>query len=107
MSAIVLLVLFAGFGNLTLQGRCCRNFVLAHLCSFFVEKILLFLANAGMLATHRVATASTSHNPANLTPLPPRYNLHFLYHGCRSCNPIRRLPFERDVVANMQIFAYL
>jgi hypothetical protein len=28
MSAIVLILLFAGFGNLPVQGRCCRNFLL-------------------------------------------------------------------------------
>jgi hypothetical protein len=27
MSVIVLLVLFAGFGNLTVWGRCCQNFL--------------------------------------------------------------------------------
>jgi hypothetical protein len=27
MSAIVVLLLFAGFGNLPVQGRCCRFFV--------------------------------------------------------------------------------
>jgi hypothetical protein len=28
----------AGFGNLTVQGRCCRNFVLIVLCSFFLQR---------------------------------------------------------------------
>jgi hypothetical protein len=28
MSVIVLILLFAGFGNLPVQGRCCRNFLL-------------------------------------------------------------------------------
>jgi hypothetical protein len=31
MSAIVLSVLFAGFGNLPVQGRCCQNFLLTGL----------------------------------------------------------------------------
>ena len=27
-----------GFGNLTVQGRCCRNFVLTVLCFFFYKE---------------------------------------------------------------------
>jgi hypothetical protein len=34
MSAIVLLVLFACFGNLPVSGRCCRNFLLIKLFIF-------------------------------------------------------------------------
>jgi hypothetical protein len=37
MSAFVLLVLFAGFRNLTVQGRCYQNFMLVDLCFFFAE----------------------------------------------------------------------
>jgi hypothetical protein len=32
MSAIVLIVLFAGFRNLHVKGRCCRNFLLLGFC---------------------------------------------------------------------------
>jgi hypothetical protein len=32
MSAIVLIVLFAGFINLPVQGRCCQNFLLLGFC---------------------------------------------------------------------------
>jgi hypothetical protein len=68
MSAFVLLVLFAGFGNLTVRGRCYRIFVSIDLCFFFAE---VFLAVAGLLALYRVATAPTHHSPTSLTPLPP------------------------------------
>jgi hypothetical protein len=77
MSAIVLLVLFAGFKNLNVQGRCCQFFfVLTDLC-FFTEMILVFLAAAGLPAPRRVATAPTRHIPTSLTPRHPRYNLYF------------------------------
>ena len=69
VSAIVLLDLFAGFGNLPVQGKCCRFFW--HACLFFTEKILVFLATAGLPAPRRVATAPTRHSPASLTPPPP------------------------------------
>jgi hypothetical protein len=68
MSAIVLLVLFTGFGNLTVQGRRCRNFVLTDLCFFFVE---VFLAVAGLPAPRPLATAPTRHNPTSLSPPQP------------------------------------
>ena len=73
----------AGFRNLTVQGRCCRNFVLIVLCFFFVEKIpsersrstsatlIAFLAAVGLPAPRRLTTASTRHGPASPTPLPP------------------------------------
>ena len=74
----------AGFGNLTVQGRCCQNFVLTVLCFFFfVEKSpsersqstsvtpIAFLAAAGLPAPRRLATAPTRHGPASLTPPPP------------------------------------
>jgi hypothetical protein len=32
VSAIVLILVFAGFRNLSMQGRCCRNFLLIGLC---------------------------------------------------------------------------
>ncbi len=75
VSAIVLLDLFAGFGNLPVQGKCCRFFW--HACLFFTEKILVFLATRVCL--HRVA--SPLHQPAT-APLAwfhrhPRYNLNF------------------------------
>ena len=69
VSAIVLLDLFAGFGNLPVQGKCCRFFW--HACLFFTEKILVFLATAGLPAPRRVATAPTRHSPASLIPPSP------------------------------------
>jgi hypothetical protein len=69
MSAIVLLVLYAGFENLTVQGRCCRNFVLIDLFSFFIE---VFLAVVGLPALCHVATTLICHSPASLTPPPPK-----------------------------------
>jgi hypothetical protein len=43
MLAIVLLLLFAGFENLPVQGWCYRIFLLTSLSEFFAE---VFLANA-------------------------------------------------------------
>jgi hypothetical protein len=74
MSAIVLLFLFVGFENLTLQGRCCRNFVLADLFSFFAE---VFLDVIGLPAPHHVATTPTRHRLVSLTPPPPKVYLDF------------------------------
>ena len=72
-----------GFGNLTVQGRCCRNFVLTVLCFFFcreepVGAELEYLGDPDRLpaavslpAPRRLATESTRHGPASLTPPPP------------------------------------
>jgi hypothetical protein len=68
MSAITLLVLFAGFGNLTMQGRCCRNFVLIDWCFFFAE---VFLAAVSLPAPRYVTTTPTRHITASLTSPPP------------------------------------
>ena len=46
-------------------------FVLIDLCFFFTEKILVFLATAGLPAPRRVATAPTRHSPASLIPPSP------------------------------------
>jgi hypothetical protein len=46
-------------------------FVLTDLCFFFTEKILVFLAAAGLPAPRHVATAPTRHSPTSLTPPPP------------------------------------
>jgi hypothetical protein len=46
MSAIMLLVLFAGFGNLPVQGRCAEFFVDRFVFFFFAEKVVVFLAVA-------------------------------------------------------------
>jgi hypothetical protein len=43
MSAIVLLVLFAGFGNIPVQGRCCRIFLLIGLSYFFADVLHVIL----------------------------------------------------------------
>jgi hypothetical protein len=69
VSAIVLLDLFVGFGNLPVHGKCYRFFDM--LVYFFTEKILVFLATAGLPAPRRIATAPTRHSPASLTPPPP------------------------------------
>jgi hypothetical protein len=69
MSVIVVLVSFVGFGNLTVQWRCSRNFMLTTLCSFFREDTYL-LAIVFLPAPYRVATAPTRHSTASLTPLP-------------------------------------
>jgi len=39
LSAIVPLFV-AGFGNLTVQGKCCQNFEFSLLCSFFIGEDL-------------------------------------------------------------------
>jgi hypothetical protein len=84
MSAIMLLLIFTGFENLPVQGRCCRIFLLIsfenlpvnffcinRLVFLFTEKILVFLAAAGLSAPRPVATAPTRHSPTSLTPPPP------------------------------------
>jgi hypothetical protein len=68
MSAFVLLVLFAGFRNLTVQGRCYQNFMLVDLCFFFAY---VLLATVGLPTPRRVATAPTRYSPTSLTPPPP------------------------------------
>jgi hypothetical protein len=68
MSAIVLLVLFAGFGNIIVHVRCGQNFVLTELLSYFAE---VFLATTGLLPPRRVTIASTRRSPTSLTPPPP------------------------------------
>jgi hypothetical protein len=65
---------------------------------------IVFLGVAGLPAPRRLATAPTRHGSAILTP--PRYN-PFSYHSRSSRNSVRCLPFERDTVIGMQIFAYL
>ena len=107
LSAIVLLVwcvcdchpschwFVAGFGYLTVQGRCCRNLQLTLLCSFVAgEAIARIIPHRPRLVTLQ---DSKVRHP---TPL-------FPYHVHISRNLARRLPFERDTVGNMQIFAYL
>ena len=70
----------AGFGNLHLQGRFCRNFQLIVLCFFFCREEhvrgdsatpILFASIASLPAQHRLITAPTRHCPASLTPPPP------------------------------------
>ena len=60
-----------GFGNLTVQERCCRNFVLAVLCFFFCEEEPIEAEPEYLGDPDRLATAPTRHGPASLTPPPP------------------------------------
>jgi hypothetical protein len=66
MSAIVLLVLFAGFGNLPVRGRCCC-FLLTGLCLFYSE---VLLAATGLVAPTTITLLAWLHSH-------PRYNLYF------------------------------
>ena len=70
----------AGFGNLPVQGRFCRNFQLIVLCFFFCREEhvrgdsatpILFVGVVGLPAQHRLVSAPTRHCPASLTPPPP------------------------------------
>ena len=74
------LFFLAGFGNLPVQGRFCRNFQLIVLCFFFCREEhvrgdsatpILFVGVAGLPAQHRLVTAPTRHCPGSLTPPPP------------------------------------
>jgi hypothetical protein len=58
------------------------------LCLFFAE---VFLTVVGLPAPSRVATASTRHSLASLTPPPLYVERLFSYHGRRSRNPVRSL----------------
>ena len=72
---------FVGFGNLPVQGRCCRNFesTLTIFALFCRRRTcgrdsvtpIVFVGAAGLPAPHRLATAPTRHYPASLTPPPP------------------------------------
>ena len=85
----------AGFGYLTVQGRCCRNLQLTLLCSFVAgEDIAKIILHRPWLITLQ---DSKVRHPTPLFPYLVRI----------SRNLARRLPFERDTVVNMQIFAYL
>jgi hypothetical protein len=67
MSAIALLVLFAGLETSSCEGGVANFFLLTRLC-FFVE---VFLAIVGLLAPRRVTTAPICHGLASLTPPAP------------------------------------
>ena len=83
-----------GFGFLTVQERCCQNLQLTLLCSFVVgETIAKIIPHRPRLAT--LQDSKVRHH----TPLFP-YDVRILH------NLARHLPFERDTVGNMQIFAY-
>jgi hypothetical protein len=80
----------------SLYGGGVADFLLIGLCLFFLQRSSSLLR----VCLHRVALPL--HWPAT-APLArlhrhPRYNLDFPYHGHRSCNSIRRLPFERVMV---------
>ena len=71
---------FAGFGNLSVQGRCCRNFestltIFALFCRRTCGRDsatpIIFVGAAGLPAPRRLATASTLHRPATLTSPAP------------------------------------
>jgi hypothetical protein len=68
MSAIVLLVLFAGFLQPPRTGEVLLNFLLIDLCYFFAE---VFLAAMREPALQRFATTPTRHSPATHTPPSP------------------------------------
>ena len=81
----------AGFGNLPLQGRCCRNFQ-------FLTLFFLFFGQTS------VPYIETGLHPADFT----RWDKHALFSFLVRCSRNhRRLPFERDTVGHMQIFAYV
>jgi hypothetical protein len=71
MSTIMLLLVFASFRNLPVRGGVLPIFFVYGFVFFFAEKVLFFLAIAGLLAPCRVTTAPTCHNPTSLTPPPP------------------------------------
>ena len=71
---------FAGFGNLPVQGRCCRNFestltIFALFCRRTCGRdsatTIVFVGAAGLPAPRRLATAPTLHRPATLTSPAP------------------------------------
>jgi len=81
----------AGFGNLPVQGRCCRNLDLTLIMFLLLQERLLQRSRLVTLQDNKV-----------------RHKRPFFpYHVRISRNLARRLPFERDTVENMQIFAYL
>jgi hypothetical protein len=47
LSAIVLILLFAGFRNLPVQGRCCRNFLLIGLCQRMEDREWIYTGHRG------------------------------------------------------------
>jgi hypothetical protein len=86
-------IFLAGFGNLPVQGRFCRNFVLIVLFFCFAEQDLSEGTRSTSACLHR-------H---------PRYNwaLSLPLSYVDRCSPVRRLPSETDTVGDMRIFVYL
>jgi hypothetical protein len=68
MLAIVLLLIFVGFGNLPMRGGAADFFVDMLVFFIFAE---VFLAITGLPAPHHVATTPTRHSTASLTPPAP------------------------------------
>ena len=108
---------FAGFGNLPVQGRCCRNFesTLTIFCPFLQEEDLWEGLDDPDCLRRRCGsscTASTYH--CTDSPLPRYPDLTgtlgitpLSVCGFWSCNLVRCLPFEKDTVGDMRTFAYL
>jgi hypothetical protein len=86
-------IFLAGFGNLPVQGRFCRNFVLIVL--FFVLQSRTCRREPG--APRLVSTATLGI--IELFSLPLSY--------VDRCSPVRRLPSETDTIGDMWIFVYL
>ena len=80
-----------GFGNLTMPGEV--------LVKLFSNTILFFLQES--------VTATWFPLPSSVTAWWEAYSTLNPYYICRSRNLVRRLPFERDTVGNMHIFAYV
>ena len=81
-----------GFGNLTVPGEV--------LVKLFSNTILFFFQES-------VTTATWFPPPSSVTARWEAYSTLNPYYICRCWNLGRCLPFERDTIANMHIFAYV
>ena len=106
---------FAGFGNLPVQGRCCRNFELIVSCFFFcrVGPVGGDPEVPDRLRRRRgsACTASPRHSDESTQWRGDAFGINHLFF-CLSvvvdrCSLVRRLPSKRDIFGGMQIFAYL
>jgi len=99
-------VVFCRFCNVVDIARCCRNFEFSLwyfiFCRWARRLRLRICLHRIISPLHRLATASLAWLHRH-----PRYNLCSRIVVVDRCSLVRRLPFERDTVRSMQIFAYV
>ena len=81
-----------GFGNLIVPGEV--------LVKLFSNTILFFFQES-------VTTVTWFPPPSSVTARWEAYSTPNPYYICRCRNLVRRLPFERDTIGNMHIFAFV